>query len=389
MNIVDRGSGPPLVLIPGLQGRWEYMRPAVDALASSFRVLTFSLDADDFDGYAAQVDRALDGQRASSARRSAASRSAAWSRCGSRRSTRTAAARSSWRRRRSRRCGCGAAIRSTCARRGSSARSSSPSRRCGCGRRSAPRFPTRARAGAFRAATGCARCSSRAVSLSRMAARARLIDQHRSSRPDCARITAPTLIVTGERGLDHVVPVEGSSEYARRIPNARAVVLERTGHLGSITRPEAFADVVRDFVDDVADARESGLMALREIAGPAGRLEALLDEPAAPGAIGADGRVSVGHPDGLRAAVVFAHPHTGVRRHDAHQGGVSGGEGAEPDRLRGAALQLPRRRRERRQLQRTAPARWTISAPRSISCTRSIRTRRSGRPACRSARGSR
>ena len=51
-------------------------------------------------------------------------------------------------------------------------------------------------------------------------------------------------------------------------------------------------------------------MALREIAGPAGRLEALLDEPAAPGAIGADGRVSVGHPDGLRAAVVFAHPHT-------------------------------------------------------------------------------
>ena len=27
MNIVDRGTGPPLVLIPGIQGRWEYMRP--------------------------------------------------------------------------------------------------------------------------------------------------------------------------------------------------------------------------------------------------------------------------------------------------------------------------------------------------------------------------
>jgi len=51
-------------------------------------------------------------------------------------------------------------------------------------------------------------------------------------------------------------------------------------------------------------------MPLREIAGPAGRLEALLDEPAAPGTIGADGRVSAGHPGGLRAAVVFAHPHT-------------------------------------------------------------------------------
>jgi alpha/beta superfamily hydrolase len=52
-------------------------------------------------------------------------------------------------------------------------------------------------------------------------------------------------------------------------------------------------------------------MPLREIAGPAGRLEALLDEPATPGTIGADGRVSAGHADGLRAAVVFAHPHTG------------------------------------------------------------------------------
>src|SRR4029453_9079426 len=62
---------------------------------------------------------------------------------------------------------------------------------------------------------------------------------------------------------------------------------------------------------DLVDAREGGLMPLREIAGPAGRLEALLDEPAQPGAIGADGRVSVGHADGLRAAVVFAHPHTG------------------------------------------------------------------------------
>jgi uncharacterized protein len=52
-------------------------------------------------------------------------------------------------------------------------------------------------------------------------------------------------------------------------------------------------------------------MPLREIAGPAGRLEALLDEPSNPGAIGADGRVSAGYADGLRAAVVFGHPHTG------------------------------------------------------------------------------
>src|SRR5204863_956512 len=44
--------------------------------------------------------------------------------------------------------------------------------------------------------------------------------------------------------------------------------------------------------------------------GPAGRLEALLDEPASRG-IGADGRLEIGHTEGLRAAVVFGHPHTG------------------------------------------------------------------------------
>src|SRR5476649_524212 len=51
-------------------------------------------------------------------------------------------------------------------------------------------------------------------------------------------------------------------------------------------------------------------MPLRELAGPAGRIEAILDEPLPPGTIGHDGRVSAGHPDGLRAAVVLGHPHT-------------------------------------------------------------------------------
>ena len=51
-------------------------------------------------------------------------------------------------------------------------------------------------------------------------------------------------------------------------------------------------------------------MPLREIQGPAGRIEALLDEAAPPGTIGADGRVSARHPGGVRAAVVFGHPHT-------------------------------------------------------------------------------
>jgi len=46
-----------------------------------------------------------------------------------------------------------------------------------------------------------------------------------------------------------------------------------------------------------------------EIAGRAGRLEALLDEPPAD-RVGSDGLVAAVPADGLRAAVVFAHPHT-------------------------------------------------------------------------------
>ena len=51
-------------------------------------------------------------------------------------------------------------------------------------------------------------------------------------------------------------------------------------------------------------------MPLREIEGPEGRLECLLDEPADGRVVGADGLLKTGHPEGVRAAVVFAHPHT-------------------------------------------------------------------------------
>jgi pimeloyl-ACP methyl ester carboxylesterase len=67
----ELGKGTPIVLIPGLQGRWEWMRPAVDALARQHRVITFSLcdertspfpcDLDRaFDNYVSQVNLALD-----------------------------------------------------------------------------------------------------------------------------------------------------------------------------------------------------------------------------------------------------------------------------------------------------------------------------------------
>ena len=50
---------------------------------------------------------------------------------------------------------------------------------------------------------------------------------------------------------------------------------------------------------------------LRDIPGPAGRLEALIEEPAARRRVAGDGRLETGHDSGCRAAVVLAHPHTG------------------------------------------------------------------------------
>jgi len=50
-------------------------------------------------------------------------------------------------------------------------------------------------------------------------------------------------------------------------------------------------------------------MRLREIPGPVGPLEVLLEEPPAERGVNAEGLVERGQADGLRAAVVVAHPH--------------------------------------------------------------------------------
>src|SRR5258708_32090312 len=48
---------------------------------------------------------------------------------------------------------------------------------------------------------------------------------------------------------------------------------------------------------------------MRDIAGAAGRVEAILDEPPANGGVTDEGLVARGQSAGLRAAVVLAHPH--------------------------------------------------------------------------------
>ena len=257
--MIVKGTGQPLVLIPALQGRWEYMRPAVDALSASFRVLTFSLDDADAsrDRSAEAEGRGLDQYAdyvASLLSHASAERAIA---CGVSFGGLVAvrfAARFPAR--------CEALILASTPRPVLRLRprhqvylrapwifgpifiAETPWRLRPEIRTAIPDAKERRRFSfrSLQTALGAP------VSLSRMAARARMITTE-DVAPDCARIAAPTLVVTGEPHLDHVVPVEGSSEYVRLIPDARAVVLERTGHLGTVTRPDAFAAIVRGFIE--------------------------------------------------------------------------------------------------------------------------------------------
>ena len=85
------------------------------------------------------------------------------------------------------------------------------------------------------------------VSFGKIARRAELIEST-DIASDCRRVTAPTLIVTGEQRLDNVVPVENTLNYVQAIQGAAHVVLEDTGHLGAITQSRQFAEVVHNFV---------------------------------------------------------------------------------------------------------------------------------------------
>jgi pimeloyl-ACP methyl ester carboxylesterase len=74
---------------------------------------------------------------------------------------------------------------------------------------------------------------------------------------DVRKITAPSLVVTGEPHLDRVVPVASTLEYLSLIPGARHATLGRTGHLGLVIRPDEFAALVTNFIN-AADDRRAG-----------------------------------------------------------------------------------------------------------------------------------
>jgi pimeloyl-ACP methyl ester carboxylesterase len=61
------------------------------------------------------------------------------------------------------------------------------------------------------------------------------------------RVKAPTLVLWADD--DRVVPIEHGRLYAERIPDATLQIVEDCGHAMYFERPEAFADVVTDFLE--------------------------------------------------------------------------------------------------------------------------------------------
>lgn len=84
----------------------------------------------------------------------------------------------------------------------------------------------------------------------RMARRVALLES--VSPLDLSGVRVPTLVVTGDASLDRVVPVRATREYLALVPHARLETVERTGHLGLITRPDVFTELIAPFVEDAA-----------------------------------------------------------------------------------------------------------------------------------------
>jgi len=65
-------------------------------------------------------------------------------------------------------------------------------------------------------------------------------------RPALARVSAPTLVLHGDRDLQSV---ETTAVYRDAIPGARLVSFEGSGHFPFLEQPERFAEVVGSFLD--------------------------------------------------------------------------------------------------------------------------------------------
>jgi len=62
---------------------------------------------------------------------------------------------------------------------------------------------------------------------------------------EVTQLRVPALVVAGQAELDRVVPVAWTRDYLRLWPEARFASIARSGHLGSITRPDEFAELIK------------------------------------------------------------------------------------------------------------------------------------------------
>ena len=253
----DQGKGTPLIVIPGIQGRWEWMTPALRALQKRCHVVSYTLCGDagsgmkfdaslGFSNFVRQLDDVFD---------------------------RTGLGRAAL---------CGVSYGGFIALRYAATRpervtslvfASSPApgwvpnerqqRYVLHPWRSAPAFVVGAplrlwpeiraaydtpRERVAFSVRHAARVVAAPISPPMMAIRVTL-QQAMDFAPDCARISVPTLIVTGEDGLDKVVPAEVTRRYRQLIPGAQYVQMKRAGHIGLLTHPEQFADIVTGFIN--------------------------------------------------------------------------------------------------------------------------------------------
>ena len=242
----DEGDGPPIVVIPGLQGRWEWMLPALRALSRRCRTISYSLGkAGTIAELVAQVDRLLDDRGIPSAAVCGVSfgglvalRYAASRRDRTSALIMVSAPSPSW--------------KPTPQQAQYLARPwlSTPAFLATSPGRLWPeiRMAIDSPIGRVRfAAAHVARILAAPIVPAGMAARLGLLNGQ-DFLADCARVTAPTLVVTGDEMLDQVVPVQSTREYARLIAGARYEMMNGTGHIGLVIQPERFARIAGEFV---------------------------------------------------------------------------------------------------------------------------------------------